>query len=353
MTVDNIFVLSPVTQSNGNGNGNSQINSLPFPVKVYAAYPNEAELFDHPEILTKIVNLHIGALDKQIPADNFTDDILHANVKALRVDEINLLTIILPENHILGLVVDERTNPYDYRNELVRLLLEYFLKRFAENHKEKTMTTLLLTLFVDLRKYDDEISTAQEFNNQIMVIGNVAMIKAFVYGIDNAGKSSLMRFLATGKYDDNYFPPTKKFRITNIKLKSGAKLVAWDMPGQKIFREDWLRGAQASNILIFMLDVADRARYDEAATALWNMLNLFELQKLPLLFLVNKTDLISTTPSEQEIMDTFHLYDLKDRKFSVLFTSIARNTGITEAVEWIENQVDMLLLKHGLVSKAN
>ena len=135
------------------------------------------------------------------------------------------------------------------------------MAKFNESTKDRTRQTLLLTLFVDLRKYSDEVLSIQEEQNHIMLIGNVPMVKVFVFGLDNAGKSSLMRLLSTGKYDSNYFPPTKKFRITNIKLPSGVKLVCWDMPGQKIFRSDWLRGAQASNILLFILDLADSTRF--------------------------------------------------------------------------------------------
>ena len=342
LTIENIFILSPI--ENGNGTGLIFRKGL----KVYAAYPDEATVFQNPAIIEKITSLHTSLLEKSVSPDAFTDDFLQANTKALTIESLTILSILLPQKHILGLVI-EKNNPYDYRNELIRLLLEYFLKIFAENHKEKTLNTLLLTLFVDLRKYDDELTAAQEVQNQIIVIGNVPMIKAFLYGIDNAGKSSLMRFLATGKYDDNYFPPTKKFRITNIKLKSGAKLVAWDMPGQRIFRADWLRGAQASNILIFVLDVADTNRYEEAKQALWNMLNLYELQNLPLLFMVNKTDLMGTLPTKDAIISSFNLSELKQRPWTVIFASIAKNIGIDECIQWVESQIDQMLLKQGLV----
>jgi hypothetical protein len=251
--IENIFLMK------WNPNPNEQEDFL----TTEAAYPDEHELFNQTEIREKIFQAHKTILEKNYEIEMFTEDFLLVNTKAIVVDHLKLLSLVLPENNILGLVFPKNENPYDYRNELIRLLREYFLSKFNESSKERTRQTLLLTLFVDLRKYTDEVLTHQEEQNPIMVIGNVPMVKVFVFGLDNAGKSSLMRLLATGKYDNNYFPPTKKFRITNIKLQSGVKLVCWDMSGQKIFRVDWLRGAQASNILLFVLDLADSSRFEE------------------------------------------------------------------------------------------
>ena len=256
-----------------------------------AAYPDEYDRFNEPEICEKILNVHKAVLEKEYNPEVFNEDFLLVNTRAIVVDGLNLLSVILPGNNLLGLVFSKSENPYDYRNELIQLLQEYFWPNLMKVQKIAPVQTLLLTLFVDLRKYSDEVLSIQEEQNHIMLIGNVPMVKVFVFGLDNAGKSSLMRLLSTGKYDSNYFPPTKKFRITNIKLPSGVKLVCWDMPGQKIFRSDWLRGAQASNILLFILDLADSTRFEEAREELNNMLDLYELQNIPLLFLGNKTDL--------------------------------------------------------------
>lgn len=159
-----------------------------------------------------------------------------------------------------------------------------------------------------------------------------------------------MRLLSTGKYDSNYFPPTKKFRITNIKLPSGVKLVCWDMPGQKIFRSDWLRGAQASNILLFILDLADSTQFEEAREELNNMLDLYELQNIPLLFLGNKTDLSEAVLDQEYIVSQLGLNNINDRELQIIFGSVAQNTGIPEVVQWMENKVQNLLLAQNFTS---
>ena len=227
-------------------------------------------------------------------------------------------------------------------------LMQSYLDTF-DNVKSTAKSNLLLTLFIDLRKYDDESLVFQKEINKVMIdSNNNPLVKVFVYGIDFAGKSSLMRLLSTGKFDFDYFQPTKKFRITNVKLDSGVKLICWDMPGQKIFRSDWLRGAQASNLLLFVLDCADTGRFSEAKEELWNMINLYELKSIPLLFLVNKTDLSECDKNPNSIIENFKLNELHDRDWRIVFSSLPDSTGISELIDWMENQVENLLLINGV-----
>ncbi|MHA1583610.1 MAG: ADP-ribosylation factor-like protein, partial [Promethearchaeota archaeon] len=267
--LDNIFIisctpddLSKIDKSNG------QKLSILFK-KTCLAYPDENILFSNPEIFRNIIKTQRYLLEREISIEEFNEEFFNSHIKALQMYSMNLLIVPLPHNHVLGLMFNQDANPYDYREEVIRLLQEYLLEKFLKKFKERNKTTLLLTLFIDLRKYSDEILRYNEISNKLMVYENKIMIKVFVYGIDYAGKSSLMRLLSTGRFEPNYFLPTKRFRITDIKLSLKVKLILWDMPGQKIFREDWLRGAQASNLLLFVLDSADKERYKEAKDEFW------------------------------------------------------------------------------------
>jgi len=347
--LENIFLSKLITEENGNEINSNNLSDA------YLAYPDEDVLFDSNEIVRQIIISQKNIIEKNYQAEHFTEDFLHANSKAIQVDGVNLLVIPLPYQYILGLVFDLETNPYDYRNELIRLFQEYLMKSYLDTFEEQNKTdkiknksNLLLTLFIDLRKYDDESLVFQKEINKVMIdSNNNPLVKVFVYGIDFAGKSSLMRLLSTGKFDFDYFPPTKKFRITNVKLDK-SKLVCWDMPGQKIFRSDWLRGAQASNLLLFVLDCADPGRFPEAKEELWNMLNLYELKSIPLLFLVNKTDLADCDKNPKPIIEKFKLNELHDRDYQIIFSSLPKRIGINELIEWMENQVENLLLINGV-----
>jgi len=345
--LENIFLME---DNNGNEMDSSNCNT-------YLAYPDENDtLFDSKEIVQQIIMSQKNVVEKNYPTEHFTEDFLHANSKAIQVDGVNLLIIPLPYQYILGLVFDLETNPYDYRNELIRLFQEYLMQSYLDTFdninktvKIKNKSNLLLTLFIDLRKYDDEsLVFLKEINKVMIDSNNNPLVKLFVYGIDFAGKSSLMRLLSTGKFDFDYFQPTKKFRITNVKLDSGVKLICWDMPGQKIFRSDWLRGAQASNLLLFVLDCADPERFSESNEELWNMLNLYELKSIPLLFLVNKTDLADCKENSKPIIEKFNLNEIHDRDWHIVFSSLPKNKGISELIEWLGNQADNLLLINGI-----
>ncbi len=322
-------------------------------IKTCLAYPNEEVLFHDPEILQQIITSESANLKSNIISSQMTEDFMYAHSKAIRVKDMNILLLSLPLKHILGIVFDLDTNPYDYRNELIRLLQEYVITKLLEDLKPHHKTNLLLSLFIDLRRFADESLVFQPEQNRIMVIDSKPIVKVFVFGLDNAGKTSLMRLLATGKFDHNYFPPTKKFRITNIKLESGTKLVMWDMPGQQIFRPDWLRGAQASNLLLFLLDSADKTRFPEAKQELWNMLKLYDLQDLPLVLLVNKVDLLGETSNiNQEIMTNFDLDKLIEREYTIISTSLPIRKGVNNLLDWMDVQVTKLLSLNGLNSSA-
>jgi small GTP-binding protein len=341
----NVGKLSSSSQHKKNGKSSKKSSKKST---TYMAYPDESELLNSKEMVQKILQSQKLLLEKNILESSFTDDFLHSNMKAIRIDGVKILITPLPHKFILGLVFDIKTNPFDYQNELIRLLLEYFLPQFLDSSKKVIKTTLLLTLFVDIRKYANESLVFQGQQRDIMVMNNIPMLKVFVYGIDNAGKSSLMRLLATGKFEQNYFPPTKKFRITNIKLDSGIKLVCWDMPGQKVFRRDWLRGAQASNILLFVLDIDDKKRYEEARIEFWNMINLYELQGIPLIFLANKVDLIDEKMTEDVIISDFKLNDIIDRNWKLIYSSLPDNVGINDLIKWMEKQAEELLILNGI-----
>ncbi|MHA1766448.1 MAG: ADP-ribosylation factor-like protein, partial [Promethearchaeota archaeon] len=327
--LENIFLINLIPKNNNTTQNLDEISNT------YLAYPDEDVLFNSSDIIKKIITSQKTVLEKDFSHDIFTEDFLYSNSKAIQVDGVNLLVIPLPYQYILGLVFDHETNPNDYRNELIRLFQEYLMESYLESFEEKykldkikNKSNLLLTLFIDLRKYADESLVFQnEINKVIVDSNNTPLVKVFVYGIDFAGKSSLMRLLSTGKFDFDYFQPTKKFRITNVKLDSGVKIVFWDMPGQKIFRTDWLRGAQASNLLLYVLDCADNKRFPEAKEELWNMLNLYELKNIPLLFLVNKTDLTECKKDPKIIEKIFNLNEIHDRDWKIIFSSLPNRTG--------------------------
>jgi small GTP-binding protein len=265
---------------------------------------------------------------------------------------------ILP-TRIICLVFDKQENPLDYECAFENSLQIFVIKNANKfyKYKDDEIESVLVSIFMDIRSrclilMDESSYYVSQQDLKLKVINNNnKIIKVFLYGIDNAGKSSFTRYLKTGRYDHNYFLPTKKFVIHKITLpKNKLKIVCWEMPGQKTFRRAWLRGVQSSNLLIFMLDAADEERYSEAKRALFSIISRYEIKGVPLLFIANKIDLIDNQQKLGSIESDFSLLDLKeDRKLTIKFMSLVTKQGINEVINWIADRVSEELIKENRV----
>ncbi len=260
----------------------------------------------------------------------------------------------IPSNQILCLVFDKNDNPYDFTRaieDIVDVFIYSHLEDFHQYTQEEIETTLM-SIYIDIRSRslilneDCAFFIGQDELRERLIDGNKdKIIKVFLYGIDNVGKSSFMRYLKTGKFDLDYFAPTKKFVVHRISLPQGYKIICWEMPGQKSFRRVWLRGVQESNILLFMLDACDEERFIEAKRAFWSIVTRYEVKNVPVLFLANKVDLIENKTKLSEIEPFFSLPELRGRKWSIKFTSLVTKEGIKEVIDWITETVKENLLE--------
>ena len=163
---------------------------------------------------------------------------------------------------------------------------------------EIEIENLLISMFIDIRRYGDEI--VEKSPEIVYHYQQELIIKAFLFGIDEVGKTSLVRRIKTGKFNDNFFSPTRKFNIEYIEEQEKGLLAFWDMPGQRNFRKKWLIGLQDSNIIVFMIDIANQLRFEESKKEFWNIVNRDELNGIPLLIMGNKIDLIKSSEKSKE-----------------------------------------------------
>ena len=122
-------------------------------------------------------------------------------------------------------------------------------------------------------------------------------IKLVWIGLDNVGKTSLIKRLKTGEFFDNT-PRTMGLTVDKLfyEADSNLEIISWDLGGQIYFREnlwnEYLKGASA---IIFVLDISDTSdeRFEESKTELWKyVLGSKEVvNSIPLLIMANKFDL--------------------------------------------------------------
>ena len=249
----------------------------------------------------------------------------------------------LSKKVIIGLIFEKDDNPYDYKNIFEELISEYFngTSDFSLND-DNEIENLLISLFIDIRRYGDEY--VEKFpEEKLQYYGDEIYSKIFLFGIDEVGKSSLVRRLITGKFDDNYFMPTRNFNIEYVEQKD-TLFALWDMPGQRVYREKWLRGLQDSNIIIYLIDVANQRRFKEVKREFWRIVTRFEISDIPILIIGNKIDLLDLNSDsrkqhlhrlESELLDYFEFGKIKGREWKFIFTSVKTNYNIERVLNCV------------------
>ena len=259
------------------------------------------------------------------------------------INDYNIYTSCIDEDIIIGLIFEDDDNPYDYKDIFEELLCELLNngKKYSFD-VEMEVDNLLISMFIDLRRYGDEV--IEKLPEIEFYYQREAFFKVFLFGIDEVGKTSFVRRLKTGEYNDNYFTPTRKFSIDYIHAEEKGLLAVWDMPGQRIFRSKWLKGLQDSNIIIYMIDIANQRRFEESKKEFWKILNNEELNGIPLLILGNKSDLVKLSDKKyenqlqnlkEEIFVYFNFEQIKKRSWKFIFTSVKTNFNIEKTVQTI------------------
>ena len=258
------------------------------------------------------------------------------------IDNLNIYTTCINGDIIIGLTFDKEDNPYDYKDIFEELLSELLnVEEYFSFEDELEIESLLLTIFIDIRRYGDEFVDNKPL---IEVQYHESFIKVFLFGIDDVGKTSLVRRIKTGEFNDNYFRATRKFNIEYIPGEEKGLLAFWDCPGQQNFRKKWLMGLQDSNIIIFMIDIANQLRFEESKKEFWKIINRYDLFGIPLLILGNKGDLIQHSIENNnndcirlrnEIEDYFEFDKIESRDWKLILTSVKENYNIDSVRESI------------------
>ena len=158
-------------------------------------------------------------------------------------------------------------------------------------------------------------------------------IKVFVFGLDNAGKTSLLKYLKEEEVVDDP-SPTREFDVIKLVIEN-QNFFIWDAPGQVKYREQWERGVLDSDLLIFVLDTADKERFDEARMELDIILNNFDTKGVPIIICFHKIDLENAKENMKEAIKIIELHEIKERNVNWLKTSVISKEGIEDLEQMI------------------
>ena len=158
-------------------------------------------------------------------------------------------------------------------------------------------------------------------------------IKVFLFGLDQAGKTFITNYLIVSmSVGAKAYNPTLGFNVKNFSIKN-LQFQIWDAPGQTKLRETWKKGYSNAELLIFVLDVADKERFKEARDALQMVLENFKAKHVPLIFCNHKMD-IKEAKENLPHAQKFFSSTLENKKAVELETSI----HISDSMEQLKNQ---------------
>lgn len=165
-------------------------------------------------------------------------------------------------------------------------------------------------------------------------------------GLENAGKTTLMRMLVEGKYIQKM--PTHKSYMKEVTIE-GLSFQAFDLDQYMITRYTWKDYCIAAQAIIFLVDASSPGRFGQAKEELDRVLSMPELVELPIAILGNKIDRKGAV-NEEQLREALGLSLEKTGKTSckmqskevqnsrpieVFMCSIANGKGYKEAFQWL------------------
>jgi len=163
-------------------------------------------------------------------------------------------------------------------------------------------------------------------------MGASASARALFLGLDNAGKTAIVKRLETGEFVPT--TPTASFNAASWKAKK-ITWQSWDVGGAEKVRSLQRHYYKYAQGLVFVVDATDKKRFDEARTELQKLLREDELKRFPLLIFANKSELPEAA-TDDELKSALELSSIPERrKWFLQRCSAADGSGLVAGMEWL------------------
>ncbi|XP_023676228.1 ADP-ribosylation factor-like protein 3 [Paramormyrops kingsleyae] len=156
-------------------------------------------------------------------------------------------------------------------------------------------------------------------------------VRILLLGLDNGGKTTLLKQLASE--DVSHITPTQGFNVKSVQSQ-GFRLNVWDIGGQRKIRPYWRNYFENTDVLIYVIDSADRKRFEETGQELAELLDEEKLSGVPVLVFANKQDLLTAAPAS-EIAEGLNLHTIRDRIWQIQSCSALTGEGVQDGMTWV------------------
>lgn len=146
--------------------------------------------------------------------------------------------------------------------------------------------------------------------------------KCLLFGLDNAGKTSISETVKSG-VTSLHDTPSKTISFDTWEL-SNVTFQIWDVPGQLSLRTLWKKSYYGNDILLFILDTSDDKRYEEAKKEMLGVVTHEESEGLPIIICFHKIDLKKSKDNLNWAKENFITKEIKNRDVYELETSVIK-----------------------------
>ena len=157
--------------------------------------------------------------------------------------------------------------------------------------------------------------------------------KIFIFGLDNAGKTEISKYLEAIAPSLDFSSPNlldnELWEIHKIRFDM------WKESGQESFRKIWLRGIELADLLLFILDTADKERYQEAKDEFEQFLQELPSNNAPILVHFHKMDLIDAQSNYALAESIFRELNLGHHTRVNFLTSIKDSISFDQSISHI------------------